>query len=145
MELWIIFLVFAAFGVAQEVLFTGIIDSAKKKNPRLLGRSTIWMFPIYGCIMFIVIFVVRFFGSYPWYIRGIFYSALILALEYASGFLIRTAVGVAPWDYSTDKSYDNAARKKRFSLHGLICLEYAPIWFIGGLLAERLYLFLLTL
>jgi uncharacterized membrane protein len=143
MELWIIFLIFAAAGVAQEVLFTGIIDSIKEKNPRLKGRSTLWMFPIYGCILFIVMFVSHL--NYPWYVRGLLYAVLILAWEYVTGYIIRKLVGVAPWDYANTTSYDNAARKKRFQLHGLICLEYVPIWFIGGLLAEKLYLFLLAL
>jgi uncharacterized membrane protein len=143
MELLIIFIVFAVFGVAQEVLFTGIIDSIKEKNPRLKGRSTLWMFPIYGCILFIVMFVSHF--NYPWYVRGLLYAALILAWEYATGYIIRKMVGVSPWDYGASKSYDNAARRKRFQISGLICLEYVPFWFIGGLLAEKLYLFLAAL
>ena len=90
-------------------------------------------------------FVHWLFPGYPWWFRGLTYMVLILSWEYLSGFAIKKLVGVAPWDYSTDKTYDGVGSKKRFHIHGLICLEYAPVWFIEGLIAEWVYLFLLAL
>ena len=136
------FILYAVFGMTFESLFTGIADSIKRTNPRLKTRSSIWMFPIYGSLLFIVIIVQFLYSSYPWYFRGFMYMMLILAWEYFSGLVIKNLVGVAPWDYSTNDTYDDVGRKKRFHINGLICLEYAPAWFFGGLLAEWFFIFL---
>ena len=142
MDFGVYFIIFAVFGVAHEVFWNGIIDSLKLKNPRLKGQSSVWMFFVYGGVFFIIYFVTYFFLEYPWWFRGILYTFLILSWEYLSGFTIKKLVGIAPWDYSTDKSSDGIASKKRFHLHGLICLEYIPIWFAEGLIAEKIFLFL---
>ncbi|MCB0367501.1 MAG: hypothetical protein H6624_02535 [Bdellovibrionaceae bacterium] len=134
-----LFLLFSFGGVAHEVFWTGLIDSIKHKDRRLKGRSSLWMFPIYGAVVFIVMLVQEYFGSSPWWIRGLLYSFLILAWEYVSGFLVRLIAGVAPWDYS-QTTEDGVGSPKRFQIHGLVCLEYAPIWFIEGLIAEWVYL-----
>jgi len=142
MDLGVYFILFAVFGVAHEVLWTGLINSLKMKNPRLKGHSTVWMFFVYGAIAFIILFVTTFFSEYPWWFRGILYATLILCWEYMSGFMIKKLVGMAPWDYSTNESHDGIASKKRFHLHGLICLEYFPLWFVEGLFAEWIFRFL---
>ena len=36
---------------------------------------------------------------------------------------------ISPWNYDDNK----------FNISGLICLNYAPVWFIDGILAEALY------
>lgn len=142
MDYGIYFILFAVFGVANEIFWTGVVDSLKLKNPRLKGQSTIWMFFIYGSVLFIVLFVQTFFSEYHWIFRGILYASLILSWEYLSGFTIKKLIGIAPWDYSMDGGHDGIASKKKYHLHGLICLEYFPLWFFEGLFAEGLFLFL---
>ncbi|HLD79441.1 MAG TPA: hypothetical protein VJA18_02680, partial [Candidatus Nanoarchaeia archaeon] len=65
----------------------------------------------------------------------------ILIWEYTSGYTIKKIVGIAPWNYA-EKTADGIGSPKQFHLHGLVCAEYIPLWFIGGLVAETLYLFL---
>ena len=138
MEVLIAFILFAVFGVAHEVFWTALLES---RNRRLKGRSSLWMFPIYGCILFIVMLVQWLYGVYPWWFRGLMYAALILCWEYISGWLIKRAVGMAPWDYEKETP-DGVGSPKRFHLHGLVYLEYAPVWFVEGLIAEWFYLLL---
>jgi uncharacterized membrane protein len=142
MQTLLLFIIFSFLGVAHEVIWTSL-DSIKNKNPRLLGRSTLWMFPIYGAILFIIMFVQWLYADYSWVFRGFMYMVLILVWEYISGFTVKKLVGVAPWEYGK-KTKDGVGSKKRYNLHGLICLEYAPIWFIEGLIAEWFYLYLVA-
>lgn len=139
MKLLIYFIIFAVFGVAHEVIWTAIL--AKPKNPRLIGRSSLWMFPIYGAVLFIIMFVQFAFSGYPWWARGFAYAILILIWEYISGFTVRMIAGVAPWEYGKETE-DGVGSKKKYQLSGLICLDYAPIWYIEGLIAEWFYLLL---
>jgi len=142
MKLLIYFIIFAMMGVAHEIFWTGIIDSIKTKNPRLRGRSSLWMFLIYGSVIFIILLVRWLFADYSWWFRGLVYAVLIMQWEYISGFIIEKLIGVPPWDYSMNNNGDGINNKKRFYIGGFICLEYFPIWFIEGLIAEWIFLFL---
>jgi uncharacterized membrane protein len=62
-------------------------------------------------------------------VRGAVYGAGILGVEYASGRLLRRFVGRAPWDYG----------RGRFRVHGLVRLDYLPLWAAFGLGLERLH------
>jgi len=132
-------MIFAVLGICVEVIWTSLYSFVQTRNPRLIGNTTLWMFPIYGCILFIVMLVHWLYFDYPWWFRGIMYAVLILVWEYISGMFVKLLVGISPWDYSKETD-DGAGSPKRFQLHGLICLEYVPLWFIGGLVAEWFYL-----
>jgi uncharacterized membrane protein len=101
------------------------------------------MFPIYGGIVFMIMFVQWLFGDYPWWWRGLTYMVLVLVYEYIAGWIIRALVGKSPWDYAKETD-DGVGSPKKLNFDGLICLEYAPMWFIEGLLAEQLYLWLVV-
>lgn len=62
-------------------------------------------------------------------LRGAVYGAGILGVEYATGRLLRTLVGHAPWDYGGS----------RFAVDGLVRLDYLPLWAAFGLGLERLH------
>jgi hypothetical protein len=62
-------------------------------------------------------------------VRGAAYGAGILAVEYASGRLLRRLVGSPPWDYG----------RARFAVDGLVRLDYLPLWAAFGLGLERLH------
>jgi uncharacterized membrane protein len=140
MEYNILFIMFAVLGVAHEVFWTSLLDFVKTKNSRLIGRSSVWMFPIYGCVLFIIILVQWLYSHYPWWFRGIMYAALMGCWEYLSGRVLKKLLGKAPWDYSSETS-DDIGSPKMFHIHGLVCLEYIPVWFVEGLVAEWIYLF----
>ena len=133
------FLVYGAFGWCAEIVWTALwaaLSGARGEVPldraerlRLVGHTYLWMFPIYGLggLAFEACHeVVR---AWPWAARGALWTALIFAVEYASGWLLRRLVGGCPWDYG----------RVRFSVGGLIRVDYAPAWFLFGLLLERLH------
>jgi uncharacterized membrane protein len=62
-------------------------------------------------------------------LRAMTYGGGTLAVEYASGRLLRALLGHAPWDY-TDA---------QFAVDGLIRLDYFPLWAAYGLGLERLH------
>ena len=61
--------------------------------------------------------------------RGLTYGLGFLAVEYLSGRVLRRVVGEAPWDYS----------HALYHLHGLIRLDYLPLWAGAGLGLEPLH------
>ena len=68
----------------------------------------------------------------PLWLRAGFYVAAIFAVEFATGWLLQLWTGACPWDYGDGK----------FSVMGLIRLDYAPLWAILGLFFEQVTLFL---
>lgn len=66
-------------------------------------------------------------------VRAGLYGAGILAVEYASGRVLRRLAGHAPWDYG----------RARFGIDGLVRLDYFPLWAGFGLGLERVHDFLL--
>jgi hypothetical protein len=62
-------------------------------------------------------------------LRAAVYGPGILAVEYASGRLLRGVAGGAPWDY----------RRSRLVIDGLVRLDYLPLWAAFGLGLERLH------
>lgn len=65
----------------------------------------------------------------PLALRAGVYGAGTLAVEYAAGRLMRRLLGRAPWDYGT----------ARFAVHGLVRLDYLPLWGVFGLGLERVH------
>lgn len=128
------FLIYGALGWVVEIVWTGL-GSLLRRDPRLVATTYLWMFPIYGggALLFERLYPVI--ADQPWPLRGLVWTAAIFALEYVSGWLIRRAVGRSPWDYSG----------ARLSVDGLIRLDYAPAWFLLGLIFERAHLALVNL
>ncbi len=112
-------------GWCMEILFTSIKD-ANLTDMRLVGQTSIWMFPIYGmaaCIHSIYPKIQKL----PTLIRSAIYSVGILIGEFISGSLL-TIFRLCPWDYSDAK----------YNIHGIIRLDYFPLWMLAGLVFERL-------
>jgi uncharacterized membrane protein len=124
---------FAAYGLigwCAEVLFTGIHDFVRYRDPRLPSRSSVWMFGVYGLMqpMFEPLHdAMR--GRVPAPVRAGVYAAGIMATEYASGRVLRAAIGEAPWDYSDARRH----------LHGLVRPDYFPVWAALGLAIEPVH------
>jgi uncharacterized membrane protein len=124
---------FAAYGLlgwCAEVVFTGVHDYLRDRDPRLPSRTSLWMFPIYGMLQ--PLFepaheAMR--DRVPPAGRAAVYGVGFLAVEYLSGRLLRRLLGEAPWDYSG----------ARWNVEGLIRLDYLPVWAAAGLGAERVH------
>lgn len=119
------FLVCGLTGWCMEILFTSA-GSLLKKDGRLIGQTSIWMFPIYGMAVLIRP-VYRLIKNLPTLLRGMIYSLGIFFFEYLSGSLLKKH-HMCPWDYS------GAAA----NINGLIRLDYAPFWMAAGLIFERI-------
>lgn len=109
----------------MEILYTGL-HSMKTENRTLTGRTSIWMFPIYGMACMLRP-VCRLLSHKNILIRGSIYTCLIFLAEYTSGTLLKK-YEACPWDYSDAP----------LNVHGVIRLDYAPLWFGAGLLFEKI-------
>lgn len=125
------FLIYGLIGWGMEIVWTGL-HSLLKNDFRMIGSTSIWMFPIYGMVIFLEPVYILIAGL-PWVFRGGVYMICIFIAEYASGWSLQKSIGSCPWDYGTSK----------FSIKGLIRLDYAPVWFTVGILYERIYNFVL--
>ena len=119
------FVLYGLCGMLIEVFWTSL-NSLIKGDRRLTGQTYLWMFPIYGSAVFLepLCFAV---SDMNFAVRGIIYMVCIFAAEFLSGYLIESVVGVCPWDYN----------KARYNVCGIIRLDYAPCWFVVGLLFEQ--------
>ncbi len=114
------------FGWCLECLFTGLCSLRNKKDKRFLCTTSLWMFPIYGLAAFILP-ISKLLSKCNVWIRGGIYTIGIFSVEYVTGILLKEHKA-CPWDYS----------KAKFNIKGVIRLDYAPLWFIVGLLYEKL-------
>lgn len=93
---------------------------------KLIGNTSIWMFPIYGMASFLGP-ICRFIQNANILIRGTVYMLSIFTAEYITGYILKKR-DMCPWDYS----------KAKYNINGLIRLDYAPLWFIVGLIFEKI-------
>jgi|GEM_PF-182315 Predicted membrane protein len=121
------FLLYGLIGWAGEILFTGA-GSVMSGSLKLSGHTYLWMFPIYGLAVFLEPIHKQIRRS-PWIIRGIIWACIIFFIEYFSGLILKLSIGLCPWDYSTIS---------RFTEDGFIRLDYFPVWFLAGLIYERI-------
>ncbi|MBC8060506.1 MAG: hypothetical protein H7Y18_07555 [Clostridiaceae bacterium] len=123
------FVIYGMVGLCMELFWTGM-GSLMNGNLRLIGQSNIWMFFIYGLAVFlepIHIMLV----NLPVLLRGGIYTLLIFITEYFTGWLLQLGIGICPWCYVDALNVNN-----------LITLSFIPIWFIVGILFEKLHYFL---
>lgn len=112
-------------GWCLEILYTSL-HSLKKRDYKLMGQTSIWMFPIYGCAS-LLLPVFRILKNSSVWLRGSVYALCIFIGEFFSGrFLMEQ--GLCPWNYSDS----------RWNIKNVIRLDYFPNWFLAGLLFEKL-------
>jgi len=121
------FALFGAVGLIMEVFWTGM-GSLLAKDRRATSKTSIWMFFIYGATAFMtpLITVIQ---PLNWVFRGLTYAITIFLIEYTTGITMKAAK-MCPWDYSGT----------RYNVHGVIRLDYAPVWMAVGLIKEFIYL-----
>lgn len=131
LPMWIRFVLYGLLGWCVEVVWTAVSARLRGRECdwRLLGHTSLWMFPLYGLLAPLYEPLHDFLRPWHWFMRGAVYVLGIWLVEYASGWLLRRLTGKCPWDYS----------QLRGNLHGLIAWEYAPVWFLFGLGMERVH------
>ncbi|WFA08821.1 hypothetical protein [Tissierella sp. Yu-01] len=125
------YIIYGLLGLALEIFFTGF-NSLLKNDLTLEGKSYIWMFFIYG----LAVFAEPIHDSIKnknFFIRGLIYMMLIYAVELITGGIIMLLIGKCPWDYTGIGNN---------SIGSIISFRFIPIWFILGLLLEKVHEFL---
>lgn len=112
-------------GLCIEILWTSITN-AKPEDKKLIGNTSLWMFPIYGMAA-IIAPISRFLKRKNVIVRGGIYTFGIYLMEYVTGSILKKK-NCCPWDYS----------KSKYNVRGIIRLDYAPLWFLVGLFYEKL-------
>jgi len=112
-------------GWAIELFATSLGNLHKNGDRRLMGNTSLLMFPIYGMAAAMAP-IGKVLCKRNILIRGSVYMTLIFATEYTTGRILRH-FGVCPWDYSDAP----------LNIDGLIRLDYAPAWFAAGLIFEQ--------
>ncbi len=108
----------------MEIFFTAL-GSLRRRKMKLVGQTSLYMFPIYGsAALFKPVFKLMKKIALP--IRGFFYATVIFASEFASGKLL-SKHRVCPWSYE----------RYHWHIDGLIRLDFLPVWFMAGLIFER--------
>ena len=110
-----------------EIIFTAF-QAFRRRDFKLHGATSVWMFPIYGLASLLAP-LRRLLRRRGFIFRGLVYTGLIFTGEFTTGMLLRKRE-LCPWNYE----------RSRWNLARVIRLDYAPCWFIAGLLFERLLL-----
>lgn len=125
------FLLYGFVGLCVEVLFTALYEQVLGNGDvRLMGQTYLWMHPIWALGLMAVDQAAPLMHRrrWHWIARGLVWMLGSYAIEYSTGWVLRQAVGKAPWDYSHFAG----------NIDGLICLEYSWGWATCGLVAERI-------
>lgn len=108
-----------------EIAFTAF-HAFRRRDYRLPGATSVWMFPIYGLAALLAP-ICRLLKNRSVLFRGLTYTGLIFTGEFLTGMWLNRRE-ICPWNYE----------RSRWNLCRVIRLDYAPCWFITGLLFERL-------
>ena len=111
-------------GWCTEIIFTSL-NSLRNRDFRLMGVTSLWMFPIYGMGSLLII-PYKLLKHYSALIRGTVYTIFIFLGEFLSGQLL-SKIHACPWNYE----------KARLNIKKVIRLDYAPLWFLFGLFLEK--------
>ena len=112
-------------GWCLEIIYTALL-SLRRREYKLVGQTSLWMFPIYGMAALLEP-LSHLFKDRPVGERGAVYMLLIYMGEFFTGKFLRKHE-ICPWDYSGS----------RHRIGPNIRLDYAPLWFMVGLLFEKL-------
>ena len=110
-------------GWCLEILYTAWY-ALKRQDYRLKGNTSLWMFPIYG-LAALLSPLSSLLKKKPLFLRGCIYTFFIFLTEFVTGKFLKKR-GVCPWNYEGSK----------YNIEGVIRLDYAPLWFVTGLLYE---------
>ena len=119
------FIICGLTGWCMEVAFTSA-SAICKRDKKLMGQTSAWMFPIYGSAALIGEISPKI-SHWPTAIRALLYGSAIMTGEYISGSLL-TKFDICPWSYKGCK----------YTINDIVRLDYLPFWMIAGLIFERI-------
>jgi len=122
------FIIYGLIGMLMEIVWTAL-GSLISGDVSLTGHTYIWMFFIYGLAIFFEPIHDRIRTS-SILVRGLIWVFLIYVIEFTTGFTLKMLLGACPWDYS---------EATNLTLGGFIRFDYAPAWFVAGMLFEKLH------
>ncbi len=120
------FILCGVIGWCAEILWTSL-HSLASGHLKLIGYSSLWMFPIYGCAS-IIAPLSKIYSGCNTFFRGVIYMIHIFFGEFLFGTILKH-FELCPWDYSGTP----------YNINGVIRLDYAPLWFGLGLFYEFLF------
>lgn len=120
------FILCGILGWSMECFWTGLASIVFTSNRTFPCQTSMWMFPIYGMAVLILPLSKKLNGK-SMIQRGGIYTVLIFLVEFLTGSILKF-FDACPWDYSD----------ARLQFMGVIRLDYAPLWFIMGLLFEKI-------
>ncbi|MCX7922173.1 MAG: hypothetical protein N3B21_09210 [Clostridia bacterium] len=120
------FIIYGLVGWSMEVIWTGLY-SLINGDLRLGAFTNLWMFFIYGSAIFLepihdIIY------EWRWPVRGLIWVVIIWGIEFTSGLVLKSVLGLSPWIYTGP-----------FAIDGLIRLDFGPAWFVAGMVFERIH------
>ncbi|PYG86911.1 putative ABC transporter type IV [Ruminiclostridium sufflavum DSM 19573] len=120
------FFLYGIIGWSMEIVWTGFY-SLLSGHMALEAYTSLWMFFIYGSAVFLEPLhdIIR---NWNLVLRGIIWVVIIWGIEYSTGKLLLELLHVYPWQYFG-----------KFAVEGIVRLDYAPAWFVAGLLFERMH------
>ena len=126
------FVIYGILGWCIEIVWTAVSSTIDRSQPgwRLAGTTYLWMFPIYGLLAPLYEPLHDAIRFWPWPVRGLLYGFGFMAVEYMAGWLLRKLISVCPWDYT---------ERCRWHVHGLMRLDYGPLWALLGLALEPVH------
>lgn len=121
---------YALQGYFIEVTFTAICNLAETGSLELRGCSSIWSLMIYSITTISMERINAFLKPLGWPLAAIAFVHMccMYVCEFTSGCLLRT-IGACSWDYGDFM----------FNVAGLVTLEYAPLWYLLGVIFEKVY------
>lgn len=133
--MWIRFIIYGLGGWCGEVVYTALTGSLPQRDWRLVGRTYLWMFPIYGLIAPLYEPVHTLIRETPLVARATVWAVGFTLVELVAGWLIARLIGRCPWDYSD----------RRWAINAYIRWDYFPVWALVGLALEPVHDFLVYL
>ncbi|ESO06684.1 hypothetical protein HELRODRAFT_64291 [Helobdella robusta] len=119
--------IYAIHGYVTEVMFTAAWEFVVNYNWKFPGMTSVWALFIYGLSTLIIeklYFVMK--DRLPLLARALIYTVWTYCWEFSTGYVLKQ-FNACPWDYTP---FEN-------DFMGLVTLEYAPLWFIGSIIAEQ--------
>ncbi len=120
------YFLYGIIGWSMEIVWTGLY-SLLNGDMALEAYTSLWMLFIYGSAVFLEPLhdVIQ---NWNVILRGIIWVVIIWGIEYSTGKILLGLLNVYPWQYFG-----------KFAVEGLVRLDYAPAWFVAGLLFERVH------
>lgn len=125
------FSVYGVLGWCAEILFTALTGLWRRPSQRLRleGRTQLWVFPLYGSAAWLFEPLHDMLRDHALGWRVLAYGTGILLVELCAGLILQRLLNRCPWEYP----------RSRFTVKGVIRLDYLPLWGLLGVGLEQVH------